>query len=70
VSEYKITICWSNEDQVFLAEVPELPGCITHGSSRAEALASAEEAIQLWLDTAEEFGNPVPQPKARLLRLA
>ncbi|HZH90438.1 MAG TPA: type II toxin-antitoxin system HicB family antitoxin [Pyrinomonadaceae bacterium] len=60
--KYKIIIYWSNDDQVFIAEVPELPGCMAHGDSHAAALASANEAIQLWIDTAAEFGNPVPEP--------
>ncbi|HLL13837.1 MAG TPA: type II toxin-antitoxin system HicB family antitoxin [Pyrinomonadaceae bacterium] len=61
--KYKIIIYWSNDDQVFIADVPELPGCMAHGDSHAAALASANEAIQLWIDTAVEFGNPVPEPK-------
>jgi predicted RNase H-like HicB family nuclease len=70
VHKYEIIIYWSNEDQAFIAEVPELPGCMTHGSSQAEALANADEAIQLWIDTAEEFGDPVPEPKGQRLMLA
>jgi predicted RNase H-like HicB family nuclease len=68
--KYEIIIYWSNEDQAFIAEVPELPGCMTHGNSQAEALANADEAIQLWIDTAEEFGDPVPEPKGQRLMLA
>jgi predicted RNase H-like HicB family nuclease len=60
--KYKIIIYWSNDDQVFIAEVPDLPGCMAHGDSHAAALASANEAIQLWIDTAVEFGNSVPEP--------
>jgi predicted RNase H-like HicB family nuclease len=56
-------IYWSDDDQLYIAEVPELPGCITHGDSPAAALDNATEAIQLWLDTAREFGNAVPEPK-------
>ena len=63
-------IYWSNEDQVFVAEVPELPGCMAHGDTNAEALANADEAIQLWIDTAEEFGDPIPEPKGQRLMLA
>ncbi|HLC14794.1 MAG TPA: type II toxin-antitoxin system HicB family antitoxin, partial [Thermodesulfovibrionia bacterium] len=48
---------------VFVAEVPELPGCIAHGESYESALANAKDAIQLWIDTAREFGDPVPEPK-------
>jgi predicted RNase H-like HicB family nuclease len=68
--KYEIIIYWSNEDEVFIAEVPELPGCMAHGNTQAAALASANDAIQLWIDTAEEFGDPVPAPKGQRLMLA
>ena len=61
---------WSEEDQAFIAEVPELPGCAAHGSSQETALANAKEAIQLWLDTAREYGDPIPEPKGRRLIFA
>ena len=67
---YEVIIYWSNEDQVFVAEVPELPGCMAHGDTKAAALAKADEAIQLWIDTANEFGDPVPAPKGQRLMLA
>ena len=66
----KPIIYWSEEDQVYLAEVPELPGCIAHGDSYESALANAKEAIQLWIDTAKEFGDPIPEPKGRRLMYA
>ncbi len=68
--KYEIIIYWSNEDRVFVAEVPELPGCMAHGSTQEAALAHANEAIQLWIDTAREFGDPVPEPKGERLMLA
>ena len=68
--KYEIIIYWSNEDQAFVAEVPELPGCMAHGNSPEAALANAKEAIQLWLDTAKEFGDPIPEPKGERLMLA
>ncbi len=68
--KYEIILYWSNEDQVFVAEVPELPGCIAHGDTQEAALTNAQEATQLWIDTALEFGDPVPQPKGRRLMLA
>lgn len=68
--KYEVIIYWSEEDQVFIAEVPELPGCIAHGSTQQEALIQAQAAIQLWIDTAREFGDPVPEPKGRRLMLA
>lgn len=68
--KYEIIIYWSNEDQVFVAEVPELPGCMAHGNSPESALANAKEVIQLWMDTAKEFGDPIPAPKGERLMLA
>ena len=65
--KYEIIIYWSDKDKVYIAEVPELPGCTAHGKSYDEALASAQEAIKLWIDTAKEFGDPIPEPKGRRL---
>lgn len=65
--KYETIIYWSDEDQAFLVEVPELPGCKAHGDSPDQALANAQEAMQLWLDTAREFGDPIPEPKGRRL---
>ena len=67
---YALIIYWSDEDQVFVAEVPELPGCATHVDTQEEALANAQEAIRGWIDTAKEFGDPIPEPKGRRLMLA
>jgi len=64
--KYEIIIFWSAEDGAFVAEVPELPGCMADGSSYQEALANARQIIQEWIDTAEELGRSVPQPKGRL----
>jgi predicted RNase H-like HicB family nuclease len=68
--KYEVIIYWSNEDQTFIAEMPELPGCMAHGSTQEAALANAHDAIQLWIDTAKEFGDPVPEPKGHRLMLA
>ena len=68
--KYETIIYWSKEDGVFVAEVPELPGCIAHGDTQEEALAKAQEAIKLWIDTAKEFGDPIPEPKGHRLMLA
>jgi predicted RNase H-like HicB family nuclease len=68
--KYEIIIYWSREDQVFVAEVPELPGCMAHGDTQQDALSNANEAIQLWIDTAEEFGDPIPEPKEQRLIFA
>ena len=67
---YEVILFWSAEDDAFVAEVPELPGCTAHGPSPAEALANAQEAMSLWIETAIEFGDPVPEPKGRRLMLA
>ena len=66
-NRYEIIIFWSDEDVAFLADVPELPGCMAHGSSHAEALENAQQAISLWLETARELGRAIPQPKGRRL---
>lgn len=65
--KYEIIIYWNAEDKVFVAEVPELPGCMAHGTSQEAALTSCQEAIQLWVDTANEFNDPIPEPKGRLM---
>jgi predicted RNase H-like HicB family nuclease len=68
--KYEVIIYWSEEDQAFVAEVPELPGCAAHGDTQESALNNALDAIHLWIDTAREFGDPVPEPKGRRLILA
>jgi predicted RNase H-like HicB family nuclease len=64
---YEVIIYWSDEDGAFLAEVPELAGCMADGETYAEALANVETVIQEWIQTAEHHGRPVPTPKGRLL---
>ena len=70
MDRYEIILYWSEEDHAFIAEVPELPGCMAHGESQEIALANVKQAIQLWIDTASEFGDPVPQPKGHRLMFA
>lgn len=70
MDKYEIVIAWSEEDGVFIAETPELPGCMAHGESQEAALMNIREAISLWIKTAEEFGDPLPQPKGRGLMTA
>lgn len=70
MDKYEIILYWSEEDKVFIAEVPELPGCMAHGDTQETALANAKEAIRLWLDTAREFGDPIPVPKGQRLMFA
>jgi len=65
--KYEIIIHWSEEDRTFVAEVPELQGCLAHGSTYDDALANIKEAISLWIDTAKEFGDPIPEPKGKLM---
>ncbi len=67
---YEIILCWSKQDQVHIAEAPELPGCIAHGDTQKLALASIKEAMQLWLDTANKCGDFIPEPKGRRLMVA
>jgi predicted RNase H-like HicB family nuclease len=64
---YEMIIYWSEEDQAFIAEVPELPGCAADGRTYKEAVSNAEVVIQEWIETAQELGRPIPQPKGRLL---
>lgn len=68
--KYEIIIYWSNEDNSFIAEVPELPGCMAHGETPEKALKNAKEAIQSWIDTAKKFGDPIPEPKGERLMFA
>ena len=68
--KYEMIIYWSNTDEAFVADVPELPGCMAHGNTQEAALENIKEAIQLWIETANEFGDPIPEPKGRRLMLA
>jgi predicted RNase H-like HicB family nuclease len=70
MEKYEIIIYWSEEDNAFIAEVPELPGCMAHGNSHDEALSNIKQAMALWIKTAEEFGDPIPEPKGRRLVFA
>lgn len=68
--KYEVIIYWSNEDDAFVADVPELPGCMAHGDTQEAALHSAQEAVELWLETAKQFGDPIPSPRGRRLIFA
>jgi len=70
MDKYEIIIYWSNEDDAYVADVPELPGCMAHGSTQEEALTNVSEAISLWIETATEFGDSIPVPKGRRLQFA
>jgi predicted RNase H-like HicB family nuclease len=65
--KYEVIIYWSDEDQAFIAEVPELPGCAADGKTYREALANVEVVVREWIETAAELGRPIPQPKGRLV---
>lgn len=62
--KYEVIIYWSDEDDAFIAQVPELPGCMAHGDTHEAALAEIQIAVSLWLDTAVEFGDPLPEPSS------
>ncbi len=66
-SKYEVIIYWSKDDDAFLAEVPELPGCMADGQTYHESLTNAEQIIEEWIQTAKEEGRAIPQPKGRLL---
>lgn len=68
--KFEIILYWSSEDRAFVAEVPELPECMAHGDSQEATLKHVNEAIQLWIDTAREFGDPIPQSKGERPMLA
>lgn len=70
MNRYEIILYWSEEDTCFIAEVPELPGCTAHGATEEDALQNVKDAIKFWIDTAKEFGDPIPKPKGRRLILA
>ena len=67
MTKYEVIIYWSKEDQAFIAEVPELPGCSADGKTYQEALANVEVVIREWIETAKELGRPIPKPKGRLM---
>ncbi len=66
MSKYEVIIYWSKDDQAFIAEVPELPGCAADGATYQEALANVETVIHEWIETAKDLGRPIPEPKGRL----
>ncbi len=70
MTKYEVIIYWSTEDEAFIAEVPQLAGSAAHGDSQEEALRNAQDAISLWIETAKEFGDPIPEPVGRRLVFA
>ncbi len=66
-SRYELIIFWDESGQIFVVDVPELPGCMAHGRTKREAIAHAEAAIDLWIETAREDGIAIPEPRGRLM---
>ena len=66
MTKYEVIIYWSKDDQAFIAEVPELPGCAADGPTKQAALKNAEVVIKEWIQTAKALGRPIPEPKGRL----
>jgi predicted RNase H-like HicB family nuclease len=64
---YEVILYWSSDDLAFIAEVPELPGCAADGPTYEEALANVQTIIAEWIETAEELGRPIPEPRGRLM---
>jgi predicted RNase H-like HicB family nuclease len=67
MSKYEVILYWSQEDAAYIAEVPELAGCMADGATYKEALENVEVVIQEWIETARELGRPVPEPRGRLI---
>jgi len=67
MTRYEVIIYWSDEDEAFIAEVPELAGCLADGATYQEALSNVEVVIREWLETAKELGRSIPEPKGRLV---
>ena len=66
--KYELVIYWSEDDQAFLVEVPELPGCMADGETYEAALANAQQVVEEWIQTAQELGRPVPEPQIGEIR--
>ena len=67
MSKYEIIIYWSKDDEAFVAEVLELPGCMADGKTYQEAISNVEIVINEWIETAKKLGRPIPEPKGRLM---
>lgn len=66
-SKYELVIFWDSIDKIFVAEVPDLPGCMAHGKTQVEAIKNVNDAITLWISVAEEYGDLVPEPRQHRL---
>jgi predicted RNase H-like HicB family nuclease len=67
MSKYEVIIYWSDADNVFVAEMPELKGCIAHGDTQAKALKNVDEVAKEWMQMAKQKGWQIPEPKGRLV---
>lgn len=65
--KYELIIYWSDEDQSFVVDVPELPGCMADGETYEQAVANAQRIIEEWIETARELDRPIPEPRGRLM---
>ena len=70
MEKYETIIYWSDDNQAFVVDIPQLPGCMAHGNTQEEALININAAIKLWIDTAKEFGDPIPVSVGRRLMFA
>ena len=66
-NSYEMILWWSMEDEAYVVDVPELPGCMAHGATRQEAIKNSENAIKFWIKTAKDDGQKIPQPRGRLV---
>jgi len=66
-NKYEVIIYWSNEDNLFIAEVPELQGCMAEGKSYNEAIDNVQTIMAEWIDTAKSLGRTIPEPKGKLM---
>jgi len=67
LNSYEMIVWWSTQDNAYVVDVPELPGCMAHGATRQAAIKGAEEAIRFWIKTAKDDGLDIPAPRGRLL---
>ena len=67
MNKYELIVYWSEEDQAFVVEVPELPGCMADGATYVEAVTNAQKIIEEWIEAAKELGRPIPVPRGRLI---
>lgn len=65
MNRHAVVVFWSDEDDLFIAYAPDLPGCMAHGDTRLEAMESIEQAMELWIDVSREHGDPIPEPRPR-----